>query len=82
MPGLVGGFGNYILPIQCGAVDMAFLIKILNKYQINNKDNIKNNKNESINENFLINSIQKYKKVEIKEFASYLAGLFEGDGYI
>jgi hypothetical protein len=24
MPGLVGGFGNYILPIQCGAVDMAF----------------------------------------------------------
>ena len=24
MPGLVGGFGNYILPVQCGAVDMAF----------------------------------------------------------
>jgi cytochrome c oxidase subunit 1 len=24
MPALVGGFGNYILPIQCGAVDMAF----------------------------------------------------------
>ena len=24
MPGLVGGFGNFFLPIHCGAVDMAF----------------------------------------------------------
>ena len=24
MPGLVGGFGNYFLPIQCGSPDMAF----------------------------------------------------------
>jgi len=23
MPGLVGGFGNYILPIHCGSPDMA-----------------------------------------------------------
>jgi hypothetical protein len=30
MPGLVGGFGNYILPVQCGAVDMAKKHKILN----------------------------------------------------
>jgi len=31
MPGLVGGFGNYFLPIHCGAVDMAKNIK-LNKF--------------------------------------------------
>ena len=35
MPGLVGGFGNYILPVQCGAVDMA-------------KEKIKNQKKYSI----------------------------------
>src|SRR5215471_10727993 len=51
MPGLVGGFGNYILPVQCGAVDMANKYKNLNlsliknlllkKYSINRQ--IKNN---------------------------------------
>src|SRR5437016_6339462 len=35
MPGLVGGFGNYFLPVQCGAVDMA-------------KEKIKNQKKYSI----------------------------------
>jgi hypothetical protein len=82
MPGLVGGFGNYILPVQCGAVDMAFSINILKIDQLNNKDNTETNKNEIINENLLDNLIQNEKNVKKYEFASYLAGLFEGDGYI
>jgi hypothetical protein len=86
MPGLVGGFGNYILPVQCGAVDMAFLIKNLNKDQTlyANEINIYNNnlKNNQ-NENLSFNSFQnENKKVKLNEFASYLAGLYEGDGYI
>jgi len=78
MPGLVGGFGNYILPIQCGAVDMAKLnnlnIKLLKKYINKNK--------KFLICNILCRNFNKNQK-EIKKFScSYLAGLFEGDGHI
>jgi|SRR6266487_1308362 len=78
---------NYILPVQCGAVDMAFLI-LNSKDQINNNNNnnnniYKDNQNENINTNekLVLKSFDK-KMVKINKFASYLAGLFEGDGYI
>lgn len=78
MPGLVGGFGNYVLPIQCGAVDMANLnnlnIKLLKKY-INKK------KNFLICKNFYRNFNLNQKEIK-KISGSYLAGLFEGDGHI
>jgi len=32
MPGLVGGFGNYFLPIHCGSPDMAKLKDLLVRY--------------------------------------------------
>jgi hypothetical protein len=67
---------NYILPIQCGAVDMANLnnlnIKLLKKYI---------NKNILICKIFFRNFNINHKKIK-KISCSYLAGLFEGDGHI
>jgi len=61
---------NYILPIQCGAVDMAKEYKKLN-FSLN----IKN----LLFKNYSINSKFKNKDLIL---GYYLAGLIEGDGYI
>jgi LAGLIDADG endonuclease len=62
---------NYILPVQCGAVDMANKNKNLNLSLFNKKNLL--SKNYSINIQLKNNDLI---------LSYYLAGLIEGDGYI
>jgi len=93
MPALVGGFGNYLLPIHLGAPDYFNYLNNLNPLLLNTSPILCfTNKNNNLSDSLPLYSQESDQSDEkptknnnsnkSESIGSYLAGLFEGDGHI